>query len=342
MALEGLDQAARPALALADELPPGGGGVGEQAGVFAVSDPVAGFEQGPGEDDVLAHHRPPAADLAQGVAAVDRKRALGDQRALVQGLDALHRGDAMEIVPFLDLGDEVGARVADHHRAGDRGGVRGVAEEAQDEVFERMPEQVGVAIHGDHVGGVHRPQAGVEGGGFARIARQVDHAEPGVAGAQALQDGGGAIGGAVVDDDDAEFAGIGLQRDALEGVLDRVLLVVGSDEDRQGGERGGTVLECRAVVEKQAGDHERVHESGQEGDAEDDEVGSAGADMQGECGDPRRGDAIGQDAPGQSGGQRERELGANREVAPSARCRGGGRKRCRHGCRVGRGSRPGG
>src|SRR5690606_13096871 len=105
--LERLNQAPRPALTLVDELAPGVRGIGEQAGVFSKTDAVPLLEHLPCHHDVFAHGGRPASDLAQGGGVVDREGALGHQGALVEALQAFDGGNAVEVVPLLDFGDEV-------------------------------------------------------------------------------------------------------------------------------------------------------------------------------------------------------------------------------------------
>ncbi len=74
--------AARPSLALLDQLLEGAGHIGEQARVLAVANPIAGFQQGPREHDVFSHALRPSANLHQRGPVVDRKCTLRNQGAL--------------------------------------------------------------------------------------------------------------------------------------------------------------------------------------------------------------------------------------------------------------------
>ena len=111
MQLECFNQATRPPLSLSNELPPGFRRVGKQAGVFGKTNPIACFEDAPGEHDILTHRVWPAAQFTQHSGVVHGKCALGDERTVVDLLiehgakrvmaattHGLFAGDAIEAI----------------------------------------------------------------------------------------------------------------------------------------------------------------------------------------------------------------------------------------------------
>src|SRR5262249_51373552 len=74
MGAESLDQASRPALALADELLESRWRIREGKTVFAIADTIALLEHVPGQDDVFADTFGPAADFAHDIGLVERER----------------------------------------------------------------------------------------------------------------------------------------------------------------------------------------------------------------------------------------------------------------------------
>ena len=120
---DGLDHAARPPGPLAHEVRDLGRRIGERDRRRFGQHGIAGLHEAPRHDDVLADRVGPSADPSQLVGPVERERALRDQGRLVETLHALHRRDTEEVVPLLHTRQQVGARVADHHGAGDGNGV---------------------------------------------------------------------------------------------------------------------------------------------------------------------------------------------------------------------------
>ncbi len=95
--------------------------------------------------------------------------------------------------------------------------------------------EVGVSEHDDLARGLE--EAVADGVAFAAVAVVVDEMEVGVSGHPALDDVGGVVGGAVVDDEDFGIpAALGDAGEyAIEGVLDPGALVVGGDHDAEAG-----------------------------------------------------------------------------------------------------------
>ena len=61
---------------------------------------------------------PRAADFLESFSAINGEGALSDQCTMIHPLHALHRGDAMEIIPLLRATQEVRARVPYHYGSG--------------------------------------------------------------------------------------------------------------------------------------------------------------------------------------------------------------------------------
>ena len=93
--------------------------------------------------------------------------------------------------------------------------------------------EVGVGEHDDFAGGLE--EAVADGVAFAAVAGILDEVEAGVRGHPLLDDGGGVIGGTVVDYEDVGVPGAGIHaaENAGEGGFDARALVIGGDDDAE-------------------------------------------------------------------------------------------------------------
>ncbi|MNL07099.1 hypothetical protein D3C87_1277600 [compost metagenome] len=326
MGLEGLDQAARPAFALQGELLELRGHIGEGQGVLGVADAVALFEQGPGDDDVFADAFRPAADLFQGGAGVEGEGALGHQAAVIHGLHPLHGGDAVEIVPLLGSGQEVFARVAHHNGAGDGDGVGRVGQQTLDDLGQAVVAHPGIAVDGDDQVVLRRLHSPVQHGGLARIDGVVEHADRGVGGEAQLangllRQGDRGVGRAVVEDQDFVVAGIGLGRQAGQGVADGRGLVIGGDQDADGRIGGGPDAR-QPAVEQQGAQQEGVHEARHIGDEADGDQGEGPTRHRRQVVEPPLRQPDAQGGPGEGQHQGQGELGGHRQIEAAIGPRG--------------------
>jgi hypothetical protein len=111
--------------------------------------------------------------------------------------------DELDVLQPLPPGQQVAPAVAHPDDAGDGPeGPVGVGLEVPQQGADQIGVRVRVGVHGDHDVPRGRPQAGVEGGGLAAVGLP-DDADPRVeGGGEALDDPGGAVRRAVVDDEE--------------------------------------------------------------------------------------------------------------------------------------------
>ncbi|MND60411.1 hypothetical protein D3C80_516400 [compost metagenome] len=252
---------------------------------------------------------------------------------MIHGLHPLHGGDAVEVVPFLGAGQEVLTRVADHDGAGDGARVGRVGQQALDDLGQAVVAHPGIAVDGDDQVVAGFLQAPVQHGGLARVDGVVEHADDGVAGEaqlanRLLRQGDGGVGRAVVEDQDLVVAGIGLGRQAGQGVADGRGLVIGGDQDADGRIGGGPDAR-QAAVEQQGAQQKGVHEAGHIGDEADGDQGEGPAGDRRQIIEPALRQPDAERRPGEGHDQGKGELGRHRDIeaAIGAGGRSGRRKR---------------
>ena len=207
-------------------------GLGQGGGL--VLNQAARVDQRPGEDDVLADRIGPAADRSDVLGPVRRERALGDQRAVVGGLGPLDAVDPQPVVPSLHAGEEVLGCVRGDQGAGTGAHVLVLrpARHARDQVHDRCRVRHGVGVDGHHDRRGDVDQRRVERVMLAGHRLEAPPVFEPEAACRSLGQLRRPVGRVVVGQDDRQRAGVAASGDAVEGPLDRVLLVVGRDDHR--------------------------------------------------------------------------------------------------------------
>ena len=294
------------------------GHIGEDHRILGIADPVALLEHRPGERDVLAHHRRPAADLPRSPLAVEREGALRHQRAVIHALHPLHGGNAVEIVPQLRAGDHAGIAIAHQHRAGHGLGAGRVGQEPADDLAQRLGQGARIGIdRADEIVAGER-QCAVERLRLALIPAEIDqpHGEIGrqrQRGDRLARALGGGVGRTVVDDEHFERAFVMERGDIGERRGDAVFLIIGRDE--HGDARIGKFLQPgRPPVEQQRGNQEGVHEAGDESDERDDQRRHDRRGERGEVVEPGQREPDRQGRPCRGDRQRDKELEVELEI----------------------------
>ncbi len=265
MRLECFHQTARPAFALKRELAHLGRHVGERQRIVRISDAITFAQQRPRQDDIFADAFGPTTYLFQRLAPIDREGPLGYQSAVVHSLHPLHRSDAMEIIPLLRATQEVLARIADHHCAGNGMRVFGIGQQALDNLAQSVALDPGIPVDCQDQIMTSRGEPIVEHGRLSSIDFEIENPGRDVLGKIKLGDRlfrqpHCRIGRPIVEDQHFDLTRVILTGKACQRVADRRFLVVGRHQNA----RPRVMVRDfagRPSVEEQCRYQERIHEA---------------------------------------------------------------------------------
>ena len=214
-------------------------------GSYAVIQPASSRRQESSMSSVaIRPSKPPA--LEHRPAPEDREHPGDRADPPDQPVGAADQPDDRGGLERLDRGEQPPA-VGHVRRAGDGGDPRR-ALDPRDEQLQRQRVEVRVGV-GDDDELVPRPlEAAIELLRLAPVDLVADHLEPRIALAGRRGDGGGRVGGAVVEDDQLELRIVARER-RPHGRLDHRLLVVGGDQDGDPRPAAGRLLGLVALVE---------------------------------------------------------------------------------------------
>ena len=228
---DGLERAEHPTGPLREQGVDVVGGLGVGQGLVVLREPPARCVHGQRQVAVLRQR-----DVRVAAHGQDRLRPPGRARAGDDGdrahlvLGSAIDADLGEVLERLPPRQQVALAVADRHHAGHRTEVaRAVEREVPHQARHGGRRQDGVGIERDDVASGGVAQAVVESPRLALVGlRHQDHAAVGLL--QAAHDGGGAVGGAIVDHDHLADGEVGGQ-DRTKRPGDHALLVVGGQQD---------------------------------------------------------------------------------------------------------------
>ena len=222
----GLQRAVAPAIALPPELAPGRRRLGPGQGPLLVHHTPAGPVHGDGDVGVLGEgvladaadvDQRPSAEGADG--ARDRRHAVED---VVEAAVEVEPHDVLDVLPAADEAAAVGDLGVARH------GPHTLVSEGAREPREGVGFELGIGVDADDELVVRQPQPGVEGGRLPGVYL-AHHVHPGQT--ERLDDVGGAICRAVVDDDHLQV-GIATVGEGHDSGGDADRLVEGGHENR--------------------------------------------------------------------------------------------------------------
>ncbi len=274
---------------------------------------VAGLEEAPGHDDVLADRVGPTADASELVASVEREGALRDQSRLVEALHALHRGNTEEVIPFLHASQQVLARVTNHHRPRYGNGVGWRALDSRHEPAQRLDMEERVRIERDDQGCLDEPERLVQRVRLSRFRFVHHHERDAELGRSVGRDLAGQVGRAVVGEHERDRPRIVGADRRLDRLPDSRRLVARRDHNRHSG-TGMRELQLGLAIEEQRHRHERHDQGGDVRDERDDHDRAHFADVPAEITKPRQRKPDRSRDPQQGKDQRDPELRGDRDV----------------------------
>ncbi len=224
-----LDAALGPAQALLPQALEGFGHQDEAQRARLVADVPMVHLQAPTDVDVLGDHViGPVADPMQCGTTKRADHARDREQPSVHALRTLDHADDRGKLAHLQAAEQGGA-VADARIAGHRAHARPRHQMPHHPVHGVLVEQ-GIAVDANQIFRTRRQRAHAHGVGLAKIAVEMDHAQPLVLRGQLVELLGGVVLAAVVDGDDFEIR-IALRERGADGLAHLFTLVEAGDQD---------------------------------------------------------------------------------------------------------------